>query len=117
MNTQVGKIMNHTEYHPIDRTDTIYIESLKDGSKVTGTFGLGSGYINGRDVYIYYTKGQDGGYTRNNVDADMSTIYMDENEKPYITCHYVETNRLKQQFINAYSFHVPNGTVVNTWNV
>jgi hypothetical protein len=111
------KFKDRLEHHDISRADTIYIESLKDGSTISGRFVLGSGYINGRDVSIYYTTGDDGGYTRNNVDADVSKIYMDENTKPYIVCHYVETDRLKQQFIHSYDFHVPNGTVMNTYRV
>jgi hypothetical protein len=116
-NDMIDQLKDRMEYHPIDYTETIYIESLKDGSVTTGSFILGSGSVNGYDVYIYYTKNEQGGYIRSHVDASMSIIYMDENERPYLVKHFIETNRLHKQFESAYSFHVPNGTVTKTFNV
>lgn len=116
-NDMVDQLKDRMEYHAIDYTETIYIESLKDGSATTGSFILGSGSVNGYDVYIYYTKNEQGGYVRSHVNADMSIIYMDENEKPYLVKHFSETNRLHKRFESSYSFHVPNGTVTKTFNV
>lgn len=117
VNDTVDKLNDRMEYHPIDYIETIYIESLKDGSVTTSSFILGSGSINGHDVYIYYTKNEQGGYIRSHVDAGMSIIYMDENERPYLVKHFSETNRLHKRFESSYSFHVPNGTVTKTFNV
>lgn len=105
------------DYHAIDRFDKTQIESLESGQSIRGYFVLGSGSVNGRDVYIYYTKNTDGGYVRNHVNADNTVIYMDENESPYLISKYVETNRLHVQFINSYELHVPNGTITKTFNV
>jgi hypothetical protein len=112
-----SRSIDRYQYHQIDRIDTTFIESLKDGSTVTGSFILGSGYINGRDVYIYYTKNVDGGYVRNSIDTARTIIYMDENSKPYLISHYVETDELREQFISRYSLHVPNGTIMKTFTV
>ena len=68
-----SRSIDRSQYHQIDRIDTTFIESLKDGS--TGSFILGSGYINGRNVYIYYTKNADGGYIRNSINTDKTIIY------------------------------------------
>jgi len=67
-----SRSIDRSQYHQIDRIDTTFIESLKDGS--TGSFILGSGYINGRNVYIYYTKNADGGYIRNSINTDKTII-------------------------------------------
>jgi hypothetical protein len=104
-------------YHAIDHIDKVQIESLESGQSIHGYFVLGSGSINGRDVYIYYTKNTDGGYVRNHVSADNTIIYMDENNSPYLISKYVETNRLHVQFINSYELHVPNGTITKTFSV
>lgn len=105
------------DYHTIDKFDKTYIESLESGHSIRGYFVLGSGSVNGKDVYIYYTKNADGGYIRNRVNADNTAIYMDENEFPYLISKYVETNRLHVQFINSYELHVPNGTITRTFDV
>lgn len=117
INNQIDEFKDLLENHPIDYTETIYIESLRDGSVPEGSFVLGSGSISGSDVYIYYTKNEQGGYVRSHMNADMSIIYMDENEKPYLVKHFSETNRLHKRFESSYSFHVPNGTVTKTFNV
>jgi hypothetical protein len=104
-------------YHEIDRIDKADILSLKDGSTIRGSFVLGSGYVNGIDVYIYYTMNDKGGYVRNRIPADVTTIYMDENDHPYLISHYVETNNRHVQYIHSYSLHVPNGTVTQTFSV
>lgn len=113
----VDQIKDRQDYHAIDRFDKIPIESLESGQSIHGYFILGSGSVNGRDVYIYYTKNTNGGYVRNHVDADMTIIYMDENTSPYLISKYVETNRLHVQFINSYELHVPNGTITKTFSV
>lgn len=114
---RAATLIDRSYYHQIDRIDTTFIESLKDGSTVTGSFILGSGFVNGRDVYIYYTKNADGGYIRNSIDTARTIIYMDENSKPYLISHYVETDELREQFISRYSLHVPNGTIMKTFTV
>jgi len=113
----VDQLKDKQDYHAIDRFDKIQIESLEYGQSIRGYFVLGSGSVNGRDVYIYYTKNTDGGYIRNRVNSDDTIIYMDENESPYLISKYVETNRLHVQFINSYELHVPNGTITKTFNV
>lgn len=113
----IDKQKDRLDYHAIDRVDKIQIESLESSQSIHGYFVLGSGSVNGRDVYIYYTKNSDGGYIRNHMNADNTIIYMDENESPYLLSKYVETNRLHVQFINSYELHVPNGTITKTFNV
>ncbi len=117
LNSQIDTYKDRLDYHAIDRIDKVQIESLESGQSIHGYFVLGSGSINGRDVYIYYTKNTDGGYVRNHVSADNTIIYMDENNSPYLISKYVETNRLHVQFINSYELHVPNGTITKTFSV
>jgi hypothetical protein len=113
----VDQLNDKQDYHAIDRFDKTPIESLESGQSIHGYFVLGSGSVNGRDVYIYYTKNIDDGYVRNHVDADMTVIYMDENASPYLISKYVETNRLHVQFIHSYELHVPNGMITKTFSV
>jgi hypothetical protein len=113
----VDRQKDFLDYHDIDRFDKTEILSLKDGSTIRGSFVLGSGYVNGIDVYIYYTMNDKGGYVRNRIPADVTTIYMDENDNPYLISHYVETNKRHVQYIHSYSLHVPNGTVTQTFSV
>jgi hypothetical protein len=113
----VDELNDRQDYHTIDTIDKIPIVSLKDGFVPTGTFMLGSGTIDGKDVYIYYTQNSDGGYIRNKVDADITTIYTDEEKNPYLIANHVETTRLHKQFIISYAMHVPNNTVKKTFTV
>lgn len=117
MTNRMLEITDRLHYHPIDRIDKTQIESLKDGSTTSGSFVLGSGTIYNEDVYIYYTKTNNGGYIRNHISADKTIIYMDENEHPYLISHYVETDERHVQFINSYSLHVPNNTVQKRFEV
>jgi len=117
MNDVVDKLKDRQVYHSIDRVDIVQIETLQSDMSVSGHFTLGSGSINGKTIYSYYIKNSNGGYILQQVDAGMSTIYMDENDKPYLIKHYSETDRLKKQFVSSYSFHVPNGTIVRTYDV
>ena len=117
MNNIVDELKDRQVYHSIDRVDILPIETLQSDMSISGHFMLGSGSINGKTIYSYYIKTSNGGYVLQQVDASMSTIYMDENAKPYLTKHYSETDRLKKQFISSYSFHVPTGTIVRTYDV
>lgn len=117
LNNKLDELQDRLEYHPIDRMDNISIETLQTDISLSGRFMLGYGYTGSKTVYSYYIKTDDGGYVLQQVDAGVSKIYMNENDKPYITKHYSETNRLKKQFISSYSFHVPNGTIVRNYDV
>jgi hypothetical protein len=90
------------------------IFSLSDGALVHGDFMLGSGSVNSVPSYIYYTRAG-GGYILNTVPASRSIIYMDEQTSPFV----VKTaNSCKTAgFPATYVFHIPNGSVVNRYNL
>jgi len=98
---------------------------LQDNNSVSGSFFLGSGYINGEMKYVFYYE-TDGGYKMKQIDYDKALIkYTNETPK-------VETYREVQTdaFINKFSvymsgcgcnnkniIYVPKGTIKQNYNL
>ena len=81
------------------------IESLKDNNKVSGSFFLGSGQIEGKMVYAMYLKDGDG-FIFHNVPTDKTKIQYSE-EKPKI----IKSFRVKENtFLNKFSLLLDNET-------
>lgn len=105
--------------------DTYYLEALQDNNSVSGSFFLGSGYINGEMKYVFYYE-TDGGYKIKQLSYDNALIkYTNETPK-------VETYREVQTdaFINKFSvymggcgcnnkniIYVPKGTIKQNYNL
>lgn len=117
--------------------DTIYEEfkteiiTLDDTNSTSGSFFLGSGSISGSHVYTFYYKTDDGGYKRDYEYSSKSTIYEDENDKPYIQYnkYYMQSNSADSDFwwilftfhedgnegsyhTKDIEFHVPENTII-----
>jgi hypothetical protein len=107
----------YIDYQTTNVTETIPILSLRDNSRIYGEFALGSGVISSEAVYVFYIKNDDGSYSRNNIDADITKIYMDENEHPYLLKRLTETKLSHYRHLVSGELHVPNGTIVMEYNV
>jgi len=107
-------------YTPVDIMSDNHIRSLNDGSRIYGSFSLGSGYIDQVPQFIFYQI--DGnGYILRSVRSDCAKIIEDENEHPYIRqfIHYRigHITGMKAYHGETYEFHVPNGTIVKEWKL
>jgi hypothetical protein len=109
--------------------------SLSEGSGASGHFFLGSGSISNVD-YFYYYVGTDS-FHKKKVPSDYTTIYMDENEQPYIStiglyermCRRNGECTIDQAFYTPgydnsghhgpqrYEIHVPNGTIIREFSL
>ncbi len=105
--------------------DTYLLETLQDNNSVSGSFFLGSGYINGEMKYVFYYE-TDGGYRMKQLKYYNVLIkYTSETPK-------VETYRKVQTdaFINKFSvymgdcgcnnkniIYVPKGTIKQNYNL
>lgn len=67
--------------------ETFYIESVGDFSQIEGQFILGTGVINGEDVYKFYIKESRGSLIRDSVESDRARLFFDEDVNPYILVH------------------------------
>lgn len=92
------------------------LEALQDGNRVSGSFFLGCGTIDGKMQYVYYYESPDG-YRMNQIGYDEVVIkYSDEN--PRIDIYKMEP--IKGKFINLFAIdmlternviYVPKGTI------
>jgi hypothetical protein len=106
----IGNLLLHQEYSYAK----VQLASLQDGTPATGSFFLGSGYVDGDPTYFYYTK-QGNAYLYNSTDASGVRVYEDT-DKPYL----MQQNDCKtdtEWLADCMSFgpvteiHVPKGTV------
>lgn len=102
--------------HDQQITSTYQIYSADMSSIVHGEFCLGSGEVSSQFVYIYYTGDPKSGYKLGYIPADESTIFMDENNSPYIKEIYTEeSNGANVDY--SYEIHVPSGSIVKQYNM
>lgn len=101
---------------------TYNLETLQDGNRVSGSFFLGCGTIDGKMQYVYYYESQDG-YRMNQIDYDKVVIkYSADN--PRIETYRMEP--IKGKFINNFAFDVtkerniifvPKGTIKQNFSL
>ena len=100
--------------------DDIKIKSLSDTSLIHGSFSLGSGSVAQTPVYIYYEILPDGYYKMGWFNARYATVKEDCDDAPYIRIYHDEwtwMGVMGSTGQNRAEFHVPNGTVINTYNL
>lgn len=99
------------------------ISSLQDNSQISGDFFLGSGSVDGKMKYCFYTE-ENGLFTFNKINTDNAKIKYTDGQ-PQITIY---TKGLKKSWINwfaidfdldkkTYLIEVPKGTVNNNYNL
>ena len=115
-----GYYIEHEDGIDISTVNTS-IASLKDSSSIHGSFFLGCGGVSSRMYYVYY-EGETS-YRLKRVDVDDATIYMDEDNRPYIS-KITKRSRYKNGYgdisygafsIVTYEFHVPKGSIVTDY--
>lgn len=129
----ISGIVTMQTYHIVPagvhiENQTIY--SIELGSSVHGSFFLGSGNVNGKACYYYYTLEDNGGYTLNEIPTEDAQIFMDinGNETPYIEIVSAKSTSCSDRFSvedcvkydhylqRKYNIHVPQGAIVQRYN-
>jgi hypothetical protein len=102
------------------------IHSLHDKAMLRGSFFLGTGTLSDKMYFTYY-EGETS-FKLKRVPADTTTIFMDEDDHPYIKT----ITPMKRTVYSdgratpssrdywretTYEFHVPNGTIVKEYNL
>ena len=64
--------------------EKIELVCLNDNINPAGSFFVGCGQIGSELKYFYYHKTIDGGKKNDNISADSTTIFEDENTKPFL---------------------------------
>jgi hypothetical protein len=78
---------------------TVYVQhgsqsivAMSDGTSSSGSFFLGSGYLNGHQVYNFYTRDDRGGMQLNSTYASDGTIYENPSVFPHVAYWYKESS-------------------------
>jgi hypothetical protein len=99
---------------------------LFDTTGPQGHFYLGSGYINNKLTYFYYTKESDGHYQINDVEGSLGRIYEDSPAQPYVNTATYEVKPGIWDFLAGGAtgdhtcttdFHVPANSVQQGYHV
>jgi hypothetical protein len=110
----------------VSRTDhRTPIVSLRNERAISGSFLLGSGYIEGTEYYMTYAH-ERGGLRRIQLPARSTYVYQDENEAPYMawqTIHYKAGlwltiwPRITDSQETMRDLHVPTNTIVTEFKL
>jgi hypothetical protein len=96
------------------------IRSLHDGSQISGSFSLGSGYIKQHPQFVFYQKVEKG-YQLKTCPAEDTTVIEDENTSPYLrVIVYADEGKLFHSIWHeqqVYELHVPEGTIIQEWKL
>ena len=114
-----------TDFTPAgDAEHHLVAKQTKDGQEgsIRGGIFLTVGHLDSERVISYIRESDDGGYLVRLVDADQSVIY-ESAEESTLTVHSWEkvnplwTGNAVLDTAETYSFHVPDGSVVNSFEV
>lgn len=121
---------NLSSYCEVVSTETLTLRTLGDSSSFSSRFFLGSGYINGDQVYSYYYDHREG-YQRDSIRASGVLVIEDDSETPRIEWRNYECNTewfiLKRSSrrnlgygTNMFSdtiIYIPEGTLLEGYNL
>lgn len=105
-----------------DVEDNSYtIRALANNSGIEGSFFLGSGYIEGKQVFNYITEDGNGAIRLQSMDASQATIFEDTNNAHL---RIIKTVRSLPSVVPwdlgstmHYDFHIPKGSVIQNYKV
>ena len=121
-----------TIYEETSQTDYKELVSLTDNSEVSGEFTHRLFYvyasIDTNEVYTFYYKLDDGGYKRDKVDSNITTIYEVDGVIPHIEEYTFQKKHDLNPIIEFlltygsseetyYKIYVPKGSVVGAYNL
>ena len=86
------------------------IASVYNDKEISGSFLLGSGYINEREYYFAFVKREDGGLIRANFPANVTIIYEGYQEPYAIIEYYANT------YLNV-KLYVPSNTIIKEFKI
>lgn len=99
----------------IPESTDIPIYSADLGSQVSGSFILGSGYV-GSEEYYRFNRGDPliHGLTREQYPVSKSTVFLDENQTPYIRVRWLKDANTGNIIWSSYhyDFHLPWNAIV-----
>lgn len=102
-------------------TTTNNLTTLQDGSQTTGTFFLGSGYVDGKQVFSYYEK-RGGAYYLESIDAEHAKV-VESSGQPRVEHTCDQTTSVWISVFSTcwnnydYTFYVPKGSVVTNYTL
>lgn len=105
-----------------DAEDNSYtIRALANNSGIEGSFFLGSGYIEGKQVFNYITEDGNGAIRLQSMDAAQATIFEDTNNAHL---RVIKTVRSIPGVVPwdigstmHYDFHIPKGSIIQNYKV
>ena len=104
--------------------ETTSMMAMKDQSTVSGSFFLGSGSIDGKWKYAFYTIGKDKSIKLQTVDVGEAMVFEDGEENPRVERYGKEFDEENWKYFaigcdcaNHYEFHVPKGSLTNQFKL
>ena len=104
----------------IDKSKTIYLESIKDNSSINGDFLLGSGTISNEMYYVFYKKVDDY-YSFDKIKAEDAIIKYTASKPRIVVKKRVLKNKKKNYLWGGvvhrekYVIYVPEGSINNSY--
>ncbi len=99
--------------------EEIKLVAFRDGVSVTGSFFLGCGSVDDKDVYLYYTQRSDGAIRKGRIENRSPLIYEENRTDGVLEKHHqvIDPNSRWRFWTfydgdTTYIFRVPKGTVV-----
>ena len=110
-----GMLLSVDDYKRVyqETTDLIVLSSGGE-SEVSGSFFLGTGYVDGSQVYTYITEREDGGFVMNSIDISSAVVFEGDYDKPYMENARVFSENPLWSSIHGEAlthFYVPEGSV------
>lgn len=99
--------------------ETVELQALNDSTQISGSGSFINVSIGENDVYVYMTRNEDGTYSKNTLENEVVKIKETNDETPRLEkyCCTAENEWLSMYEDIYYCFVVPEGTVVNTFDV
>lgn len=100
------------------------IYALKDNSSINGSFFLGTGSVDGNQVYSFI-KEEDGGKKVSSISVDSAIIYEGEDGSPRIDVYdpHIKNKIVRKLFgdmtfgDSKYKIYIPDNSMINEYNV
>ncbi|MEK4824508.1 hypothetical protein NSS71_08115 [Niallia sp. FSL W8-0951] len=100
------------------------IYALKDNSSINGRFFLGTGNVDGNQVYSFIKK-EDGGKKVSSISVDSAIVYEGENESPRIDAYdpHIKSKIARKLFgdmafgDSKYKIYIPDNSMINEYKV
>ena len=106
-------------YAHINGSDSVNLKAIKMGSQTTGNFFLGSGVVDGENVYTYYYVNDNGNYQSGRLDADDAEVVESDTETPRIVTHHWKMPWWygPMDMTETYTIYVPENSIVSNYNL